>query len=956
MTKEPDKKRDLPISRPSSKETAEVTGTKPEIEGYKIIGRLSEGGMGVVWRAVQLSTRREVALKIMGEATFGSEKAQARFQREVEIAARLEHPNIARVYDSGLHHRLYYYAMELVDGLDLETYAKQHGFTQRQVLELMRIVCQAVQYAHRNGVIHRDLKPSNILVTQDGQPHVLDFGLAKALTERDSDLEVSIEGEVIGTLPYMSPEQAAGHHDRLDMRTDVYALGVILYRLLTGESPHDLSGSHYTVMHRIAEEEIRSPRLVCKHLDVELELLLLKALAREPEDRYKDAGDLAQDIDRYLHNERVTAKPPTRTYVLHKLMSKYHIHAAIACLIFITLLGLVIAIVTSDNTMSTEDLGTWLAFDVVSDTSVCVYTYSKPYYERDPLPWGPTRSKCQPEGLKSKVVALTFARDRIEDQEHHPLRIDILRNSDGLRLSEELKHDIDQIIAHAKPNMNSIEVRLDPMVRRDVDYWEVVLKQGKSYWKDVPETVHAGQELLVSIKDMLKQPEQLPFRAYIEFDEISNDLAEQYFVGIDQVAKELGIEAQVKVERLRYAFGKRKPVETLNSWLRLIVANSRVHASGLDKTSSRLCFYVRDYHPHWIKLMSSVEVLEHIANLARNEASLPLRVDIMTNRISKGCAEELYQQIIRLVRDMKIGNSAEVYLNLETEKSIWIRRFLLIDGKAYNPTDEYSYDPDRILENASLRRPMALPMIFAIYFDRKSEDLAIRIAKDIQERAKELGVEPVVDVALIEVKMALEQDLNKWLELVIWDHPDYQRGLLFEKYKPYIEGHQGRSHTDNRWMSREDIVARIERLIKNRENLPLRIDIYGNKFTAQLSREVDGQLREVIKDAGLEQAEAQVCLIEEMLPKTRIYEYVLQQGDIYSKGHSKPMTKSRLLAESQRHIDQVSLLPGRIRFDIAFDRQSKDLALDLEKAIEELTEDSDLTSRQREVELREFEP
>src|SRR5262245_57351627 len=151
---------------------------RPQVEGYEIIERIGSGGMGTVWRAVQTSTRRDVALKLVSAAMFGSDRARLRFDREVELMARLEHPNIARVYDSGTDRGGYFYAMQLIRGLPLDQYVSLHRLSNRQIIELMRLVCQAVMFAHQRGVIHRDLKPSNIIVTPDGQPHVLDFGLA----------------------------------------------------------------------------------------------------------------------------------------------------------------------------------------------------------------------------------------------------------------------------------------------------------------------------------------------------------------------------------------------------------------------------------------------------------------------------------------------------------------------------------------------------------------------------------------------------------------------------------------------------------------------------------------------------------------------------------------------------------------------------------------------------------
>ena len=302
--------------------TSEGSMPNPVIEGYKIVGRLGEGGMGTVWRAVQLSTKREVALKFLGRHRFASDKARRRFEREVSLAAQLTHPNIARVYHSDVHRGVYYYAMELIDGVHLDKYVQQSYLTQQEILELFERICDAIQHAHEKGIVHRDLKPSNILVTEDGQPHIVDFGLAKATEKTEGDITLSIEGELAGTLAYMAPEQAAGRMEQISVRTDVYSLGVIMYRLLTGESPHDLAGSRYDTIKNIVEEDIASPRELNPAIDGDLEWVMLTALEKEPENRYPSAGVLRQDIKNYLTGEPLLARSMSTTYLIRKSVRK----------------------------------------------------------------------------------------------------------------------------------------------------------------------------------------------------------------------------------------------------------------------------------------------------------------------------------------------------------------------------------------------------------------------------------------------------------------------------------------------------------------------------------------------------------------------------------------------------------------------------------------------------------
>jgi len=316
------------------------------IAGYQLLEELHRGGQGVVYKAIQLGTKRCVALKVMLEGPFASEATRRRFEREVELAASLRHPSIVTILDSGVSEGRFYFAMEYIDGLRLDRYLAKSRPSLHDILTLFEKICAAVNYAHQRGVIHRDLKPPNILVDEAAEPHILDFGLAKPARQADPEGStlrgLSTAGQLLGTVAYMSPEQTVGSQD-VDVRSDVYSLGVVFYEALLGELPYSVEGPLGEVLRRILEDEPRRPRDLRNGsrfgqlLNDELETILLKALDKDPARRYQTAGELGRDLRRLLDGEPIEAKPAGGLYVLRKMLRRYRLQAGIAFAAFTTL-------------------------------------------------------------------------------------------------------------------------------------------------------------------------------------------------------------------------------------------------------------------------------------------------------------------------------------------------------------------------------------------------------------------------------------------------------------------------------------------------------------------------------------------------------------------------------------------------------------------------------------------
>ncbi len=292
-------------------------GTAPDVVGgslgrYRVLGRLGAGGMGIVYEAEQSSPRRRVALKVL-QPLAATPTGLRRFELEGEVLSRLDHPSIAHVYEVGTFESPYgplsFLAMELVHGRPPLEHARARGLTARARVELFLGICAGVAHAHARGVLHRDLKPSNVLVTADGVPKLLDFGVARVLDGR-GDATVTRAGQVVGTLAYMSPEQLAAGEDAVDVRSDVYSLGVVLHELLSERLPVDLSGVPLAeAVRRLAAGSTGRTLAEVPGVDADLAAVVARSLEREPARRYRSVDALAEDLRRWLAREPVEARP-----------------------------------------------------------------------------------------------------------------------------------------------------------------------------------------------------------------------------------------------------------------------------------------------------------------------------------------------------------------------------------------------------------------------------------------------------------------------------------------------------------------------------------------------------------------------------------------------------------------------------------------------------------------------
>ena len=390
------------------------------IEGYEIVEEMPRGGQAAVYKAIHTATKTNVAIKVLLPTMMASARARYYFEREAELIASLDHPNIVSIRDSGIIHHQYYFVMQYIEGQPLERYVRSEKLSFRETVVLFSKICTAITYAHQQGIIHRDLKFANILVDNRGEPHVLDFGLAKAvgLSEEAPDNAVAtMTGQLAGTLSTMSPEQAAGRPDLIDVRTDVYSLGVMLYHMLTGQYPYEVTGSTLQVLQNIQKADPIRPRQIIRKFDSDVEAILLTALDKEPAKRYQSTAELKSDIENWLDGRPIRVKSISTTYLLRKIIARHRYTSTVAALLLLIIIGFAyvsfdLYITAKKAQKDTEDYATQLTMQIARGRALereTTFTAFLEAWRQNHIPRAKFVFGYLSEGSKEKKAAMFLA-------------------------------------------------------------------------------------------------------------------------------------------------------------------------------------------------------------------------------------------------------------------------------------------------------------------------------------------------------------------------------------------------------------------------------------------------------------------------------------------------------------------------------------------------------------------
>lgn len=314
-------------------DVGKVVGTR--FGEYDILSEIARGGMGVVYRARQRTLKRIVALKVLRGSRVANEKDIDRFMREAKAAASLSHPNIVPIHELSVYKGLHFFTMDYIDGTPLDSMLKAGALTPYQACELIEVIARAIHFAHTCGIIHRDLKPGNIIIDTDGRPMITDFGLAVNMSSDVHSQRMTRDGVVMGTIPYIPPEQAAGHVDRVDECSDIYSLGAVLYEILTGKPPFQ-GETQYEILRRVIHQDPTPPRKIYPKIHPDVETICLKCLEKDPRRRYRTANALADDCRAFLDGEVIEALPSGFAYrLMRKALRHRFLVVLLSCIVLL---------------------------------------------------------------------------------------------------------------------------------------------------------------------------------------------------------------------------------------------------------------------------------------------------------------------------------------------------------------------------------------------------------------------------------------------------------------------------------------------------------------------------------------------------------------------------------------------------------------------------------------------
>lgn len=351
------------IASPADADTAELPAVPVVDEeseakrfgDYDILSEVARGGMGVVYRARHRLLKRVVALKVLRAGEGASQDDINRFMQEAKAVASLSHPNIVPIHELSVEKGQYYFTMNFIEGWSLDQIIERQKLSPYRACEIIETIARAIHYAHTKGIVHRDIKPANVIMSEDNRPMITDFGLAVNLSANRDERRMTRDGSVMGTIPYIPPEQAAGRLEDIGPRSDVYSLGAMFYEMLTGRPPFT-GMTQYELLQRVINQYPPSPRKLNPRINADLDTICMKCLAKEPERRYQTALALATDCRAFLNGDVIKARPTTLLYRAGRLAHRYPVQTALAALVL--LLGLAVLAIANFAKETREELET----------------------------------------------------------------------------------------------------------------------------------------------------------------------------------------------------------------------------------------------------------------------------------------------------------------------------------------------------------------------------------------------------------------------------------------------------------------------------------------------------------------------------------------------------------------------------------------------------------------------